>query len=79
MITRLIMAAIILFALWVLYKRAKKLWAEMQRQSGAQHSPTQIRMLQCRHCGMHIPENEAVYDGKDTYCCPQHKQAGRSA
>jgi uncharacterized protein len=33
-------------------------------------------MVACRHCGVHLPANEAVFDGQLPYCGPSHRQAG---
>ncbi len=42
---------------------------ERLRESGA--------MVRCAHCGVHIPEDQAVHRGEDRYCSPQHAEAGR--
>ena len=34
------------------------------------------RMLACAHCGLHVPEEEAILDGKHAYCCDQHRDSG---
>ncbi|MGB7181296.1 MAG: PP0621 family protein [Burkholderiaceae bacterium] len=33
-------------------------------------------VMQCRHCGVHIPASEAVMDGEHAYCSEAHRQAG---
>lgn len=34
-------------------------------------------MVQCAHCGIHLPDGEAVRDDKGRiYCGPSHRQAG---
>lgn len=37
------------------------------------------RMLECRHCGLIVPESEGVRAGEDFYCCEAHRSAGRRA
>ncbi len=46
------------------------------RRPGAASSATG-RMVRCAHCGLHLPESEAVRsgDGRD-YCSPAHLTAG---
>ena len=30
------------------------------------------KMVQCRQCGLHLPQSEAVTDGRDLYCSQAH-------
>jgi uncharacterized protein len=34
------------------------------------------KMVQCEHCGIYIPSQEAVYAGGHCYCSHEHSQAG---
>jgi uncharacterized protein len=34
-----------------------------------------ITIVQCAHCGVHIPENEAVHYQNKTWCSLEHAQA----
>lgn len=33
-------------------------------------------MLECEHCGVHIPESEGLYDGETFYCSEEHRRLG---
>lgn len=33
-------------------------------------------MLACAHCGVHIPQADALMLGKQAYCCAEHRQLG---
>lgn len=33
------------------------------------------RMVSCAHCGVHLPESDALKDGKGFYCSQAHRQA----
>ena len=35
------------------------------------------RMLECRECGVIVPESEGVRAGEDFYCCDAHRRAGQ--
>jgi uncharacterized protein len=35
-----------------------------------------IGMVACAHCGLHLPESEAVIDGERRYCCDEHRRLG---
>lgn len=62
-----------LFVIWWAWK--KRAGAEVQK--GARRSPAPEKMLVCAHCGVHLPESEAVSDGSRNYCCDAHRQAAR--
>jgi len=32
-------------------------------------------MVVCAHCGVHLPESDAVRDGDHAYCSPAHRLA----
>lgn len=33
-------------------------------------------MLACAHCGIHIPQAEALMLGSTAYCCAEHQRLG---
>ncbi|MBX9832079.1 MAG: hypothetical protein K2X78_03440 [Burkholderiaceae bacterium] len=33
-------------------------------------------MLACAHCGIHIPQAEALMLGSEAYCCAEHQRLG---
>ncbi len=33
-------------------------------------------MLACAHCGVHIPQPDALMVGRDAYCCAEHRRLG---
>lgn len=33
-------------------------------------------MLACAHCGVHIPQAEALLSGAHAYCCAEHQRLG---
>ncbi len=37
-------------------------------------STTSESMVQCAQCGVHLPQSNAYYDGKDTFCSEGHMQ-----
>jgi len=40
-------------------------------------TPTQEAMVRCAHCGLHLPESDALSDGAGrVFCSPAHRQAG---
>lgn len=37
------------------------------------------RMVRCAHCGVHLPESDALADGARHYCNAAHRDAARRA
>ena len=38
-------------------------------------APGTVEIVQCAHCGVHIPETDALKGSKGLYCTAQHRQA----
>jgi uncharacterized protein len=34
-----------------------------------------VNMVQCAHCGVHLPASEAIQGTKAIYCCQAHARA----
>jgi len=34
------------------------------------------RMVVCAHCGVHLPESEAVRQAERFFCCDEHRRLG---
>ncbi|MDE2415988.1 MAG: hypothetical protein KGM60_14620 [Comamonadaceae bacterium] len=48
------------------------------RQGGQQRpriAPPQD-MVRCAHCGVHVPQGEALWSGGHGYCCRAHQEQG---
>lgn len=39
--------------------------------------PAPEKMVVCAHCGVHLPESEALSAAGKTYCSAAHRDAGR--
>jgi len=59
---------------WRIYKGYK--FFQMLKQQATQTKPLQASLCQCVHCGVHLPENEAIFDGSNVYCCVEHQRKG---
>ena len=44
--------------------------------AGAADKTVPRPIVACRHCGVHLPADEAVFDGPVPYCGASHQQAG---
>jgi len=50
--------------------------ADSARQHGAGDGKSE-RMVECAHCGLLVPESEAVMAGGRTFCSTEHKRLHR--
>jgi uncharacterized protein len=39
-------------------------------------APTRQAMVACAHCGVHLPQSEAVVDAQGVFCGEPHRVAG---
>lgn len=59
-------------AVWLLAKG-------FRRKGAAKDAPEAApeHMVNCSHCGLYLPQREAVADGDKFFCCAEHRrQAG---
>lgn len=51
-------------------------WLHKRHDRTANRNDPGGKMLRCAHCGLHVPENEAIRFEQHSYCCEQHRQLG---
>ena len=68
---RLILLGLVIFFAYQLFKR----WLNPPRPR--QTAAKQDRMLRCEHCGLYVPEPEAVREGSHSYCSEAHRIEAR--
>ena len=65
----------------LVYAGIKFVSVSQRRQQGAKRRNRANReaepMLQCAHCGVHVPSSEAVVSGTRAYCSSAHRDAAR--
>ena len=49
---------------------------DFARKASEQRALEQTEIVQCAHCGVYVPGDEAVRQGGRTYCSPEHRDAG---
>lgn len=73
------------FLVWrligVLQRKAARRAADRDKGTGrgTGKAITDERMVQCAHCGVHVPSSEALVVRGQSYCCPEHRDADRAA
>lgn len=61
----------IVLAIWIVAMIIRHMIRQNRSDKPQLAEPTQA--VRCKHCGLHIPEKEAVHSGKDYYCSEQHR------
>ena len=69
MLKWLLVFAVIGFGLWVLIVRNRK-----PRRDDA--LPKSRAMVECAHCGLHLPSDDALLSGGRVFCSEAHRLAG---
>lgn len=68
---QLLRIIVILLGLWLVLTIIKR--ALSSRRNPAPDKPVVAKMVACAHCGVHIPEPEAIRDGDRYYCSEEHR------
>lgn len=66
---------IILIAVVLIVIAVRGLWRS-SRPAGRRGQPS-AHMVQCAHCGVYVPEQEALASGGRFYCSEAHLKAGK--
>lgn len=69
----LVVLLVIVVVAWFLLRERKPARA-VPRKAKGDASPQS--MLQCVHCGLHLPQGEALVDERGAYCSEAHRLAG---
>jgi uncharacterized protein len=48
----------------------------LQRKRAAKEAPEAApeQMVSCSHCGLHLPQGEAIAAGNKFFCCEEHRR-----
>lgn len=77
----LLVVLVVVVVLWLMLRQRKP----QRPPSGARASSTPAQgagaqtMVQCQHCGVHLPRADAVLDLRGAFCSPAHQLAGPRA
>lgn len=73
----LLLLALLVAVFWMWSKRARD---RLDIDESKTPAPLPEKMVVCAHCGVYLPEGEALIDnaGK-TYCCEAHRSIARGA
>lgn len=68
---RLLFLLLIIWIIWFMYKN----YQLKQEQRGQQRKLDAGRIVKCRYCDVHLPQQQALSHAEDWFCTPAHKQA----
>lgn len=74
----LVRLVVIALLIWLGIRLVRWAIAYYQRLPERRASPAVPRMLPCAHCGVHVPEHEAVVREGAVYCSEEHYRAARA-
>lgn len=71
---RLLLFLLVLFGIWWLRRK----FARDDRPEPPPRARERAveAMRACAHCGVHVPESEALIDGAHAFCSDQHRRLG---
>lgn len=70
----LIWLLVILAAIWA-FKRSRR--PAKPAEDSKTPNPSPSNMVACAHCGLHLPQEEAVTGTKGLYCSTEHRAAAQ--
>lgn len=70
----LFLLLVILLVIWVI-KRSRA--ASRNQTPPAPEAKNTSEMVSCAHCGIHLPQEEAVSGQKGLYCSTEHRAAAQ--
>jgi len=72
-LSKFLLLILAVVAAWWLLKRLRvKDTAEDARDPAPGPAPEQ--MVNCSHCGLYLPQNEAIAEGDRFFCCAEHRR-----
>jgi uncharacterized protein len=59
-------------ALWLLFTSIRRFINKRKQRLRDVKTAHPVNMVACHHCGVHLPQDEAIYKNKNYYCCKEH-------
>ena len=71
----LVLLAVSLYVVKLIKIKLDEPAPKLKKDSSHKESTKNSQMVKCLHCGLHIPDNEAIKQGDKVFCSLEH--AGR--
>jgi len=68
-LSKFLLLILVIVVVWRLAQGAR-------RKNAARHPPPAApgQMVSCSHCGLYLPQGEAVAEGDKYFCCAEHRR-----
>lgn len=73
------MRILILIAIGLLLYLIITNFLRKQKRQQSESISSAEKMVRCKHCGLHILEQEAIQEGNNFYCSQSHLEADKQA
>lgn len=60
--------------LWLLFYTLRRYIRRRRDNKPAKPASHSMDMVACHHCGVHLPQDEAIYKDDHYYCCKEHSE-----
>ena len=67
---------LIILALWFIFLIGRHFLRSTGKTAAKTINRKGVDMVQCIHCGVHLPKEEAIYDEPNFFCCEEHQRLG---
>lgn len=75
-----LLLVVVLVVLWLMFGRSRRQDDVAQRKAKPPRVGAPASMLACAHCGVHLPQPDALFDAAGRpYCGEPHRLAGPRA
>ncbi len=68
----LVLLAVSLYVVKLIKIKLDEPTPKLKKDSSRNESAENSKMVKCLHCGLHIPENEAIKQGDKVFCSLEH-------
>jgi len=72
----LVVILVVVVMLWLMLRGGARGRAAKAPPRAADKAPAAEGMVQCAHCGVHLPRREALLVGEGAFCSDAHRSAG---
>lgn len=67
---------LVILALWLVFLIIRHLLRQSEKPQAKLTNKKEVDTVQCIHCGVHLPKDEAIYEEPDFYCSKEHQRLG---
>lgn len=70
-----VLVVIVVFLVAWRWRSARDASLAQKQQQKARTATTPTAMVACHHCGLHLPQSDAIAGRQGSYCSAAHRQA----